>query len=306
MITSPITTPHFHSRVLALLSSSLSEAGAPNYDADGGNSELRNPKPLVIPPLSPVDTPLTPDESMSQIVAVSSAWTDLCSPDPFIAAVSEDILKLEIAYAAFCGISYVLIPGPRLRLSSMHDGSLARYARAILEALSAGPYIQIQLWMPIIDHPGNAVEQIGDLAPFARPHFGGEDAETQHHKLDLFGTWAAWDFIRSICKYHNRLCVGKQYFCTITSLDFLHFIAWAWSTGSCTSLTIGSSSSFSSQTSSSCCYSSEMALRTRTNAHTRCRVFHQKPKRLSSLIKGTPSVCQSLHAASNSTVAATL
>jgi protein arginine N-methyltransferase 5 len=209
MITSPITTPHFHSRVLALLASSLSEAGASSHDTHGGKLGPHGPKPLVIPPLSPVDTPLTPDESMSQIVGASSTWTDLCSPDPFIAAVSEDILKLEIAYAAFCGISYVLIPGPRLRLSSVHDGSLARYARAILEALNVGPYIQVQIWMPMIDHPSNATEQIGDLAPFARPHFEGADPETYPQKLDLFGTWAAWDFIRSICKYHNRLCVGE-------------------------------------------------------------------------------------------------
>lgn len=209
MITSPITTPQFHSRVLSLLASSLSEAGASYHDGRGSNSNLRNAKPLAIPPLSPVDTPLTPDESMSQIVAVSSTWTDLCSPDPFIAAVSEDILKLEIAYAAFCGISYVLLPAPRLRPSCMHDGSLARYARAILEALSAGPYLQIQIWMPIIDHPDNAVEQIGDLAPFARPHLVGDATDTHPPKLDLFGMWAAWDFIRSICKYHSRLCLGK-------------------------------------------------------------------------------------------------
>lgn len=208
MITSPITTPHFHSRVLALLSSSLSEAGASYHDGHVSHSNLYNAKPLVIPPLSPADTPLTPNESMSQLVAVASTWTDLCSPDPFIAAVSEDVLKLEIAYAAFCGISYVLLPAPRLRRSSMHDGSLARYARAVLEALNAGPYIQIQIWMPMIDHPGNAIDQIGDLAPFASPHLAGDDAETQSRKLDLFGTWAAWDLIRSLCKYHTRLCLG--------------------------------------------------------------------------------------------------
>jgi protein arginine N-methyltransferase 5 len=209
MITSPITTPHFHSRVLTLLSSSLAEAGASRYDTNGGSSKLHRMKPLVIPPLSPVDTFLTPDESISQIVAISSTWTDLCSPDPFIAAVSADILKLEIAYAAFCGISYVLIPGPRLRRSSTQDGSLARYARAILEALSAGPYIQIQIWMPMVDPLGNVVEEIGDLAPFARPHLLDDHSEAQPQKLDLFGTWAAWDLIRSICKYHTRLCIGE-------------------------------------------------------------------------------------------------
>lgn len=209
MVTSPITTPHFHSRVLALLSSSLSEAGASYHDGHGGQSKVPHAKPLVIPPLSPVDTPLTPDESTSKIVAVSSTWTDLCSPDPLIASVSQDILKLEIAYAAFCGINYVLIPAPRLRQSCVYDGGLARYARAILEALDAGPYIQLQIWMPIIDHPGNTVGRIGDLAPFARSHFVGNDAETKPQKLDLFGTWAAWDLIRSLCKYHGRLCVGK-------------------------------------------------------------------------------------------------
>src|SRR2546423_2276622 len=157
MVSSPITTPHFHSRVLALLSSSLSESEALSNNATGSSSRSLNSQPLVIPPLSPVDTSLTPDESMSQTIGVSSTWTDLCSPDPFIAAVSEDILKLEIAYAAFCGITYVLVPGPRLRRSSMHDGSLARYARAIIEALNAGPFIQLQIWMPMIDHPGNTV-----------------------------------------------------------------------------------------------------------------------------------------------------
>jgi type II protein arginine methyltransferase len=225
MITSPITTPHFHSRVLALLSSSLAEAGAARYDTSAGDSKLHSMKPLAIPPLSPVDTSLTPDESISRIVAISSTWTDLCSPDPFIAAVSADVLKLEITYAAFCGISYVLIPGPRLRRLSMHDGSLVRYARAILEALSAGPYIQIQIWMPIIDHPGNTVEQIGDLAPFARPRLLGNPPEAQPQKLDLFGTWAAWDLIRSICKYHTRLCVGELCCSSIIPLleTWLHY-----------------------------------------------------------------------------------
>lgn len=154
---------------------------------------------------------------MNQIVGVATSWTDLCSPDPAIAAVSQDILKLEIAYAAFCGISYVLVPGPRLRRSSLRDGSVSRYARAILEALSAGPYIQIQIWMPMIDHPDNFVEEMGDLAPFARPNLTKDDGEDHRMRLDLFGTWEAWDAIRSMCKYHSRLCVGKQCYCSSLS-----------------------------------------------------------------------------------------
>ena len=210
MVTSPITTPHFHSRVLALYATSLSEAGSKVQNSYSGVSHSRNLKSLSIPPLSPVDTYLTPDECMSQIVGVTSSWTDLCSPDPTIAGVSQEILKLEVAYAAFCGISYLLIPGPRLRRSSLHDGSLSRYARAMLDALSAGPYIQIQIWLPMIDHPENITEEIGDLAPFARSHLGTDDGDETKKKLDLFGTWTAWDVIRSMCKYHSRLCIGKQ------------------------------------------------------------------------------------------------
>ena len=203
MITSPITTPHFHSRVLALLSNELSQAANNGYC--GGTEQAQR---VVIPPLVPADTPLTPDEFTSQIVGVTSSWTDLCSPDPTIASLSEQILKLEVEYAAFCGITYLIIPGPRLHSTCFHDGSLLRYARAILDALSAGPYLQIQLWIPLIEEPNQGNEEIGDLAPFARQLFFGQEDQAEKAELDLFRTWEAWDTIRSLCKYHNRLCVA--------------------------------------------------------------------------------------------------
>ena len=208
MITVPVTTPHFHSRILASLSSSLSELSATRLASSAGLSVAR---PLNASPLSRLDSNLTPHESMSQIVALSSSWIDLCSPDPLIADISRQILCLEVAYAAFCGVGYVLVPGPRLRRSTLNGGGLATYARAILDALSRGPYIQIQIWMPIIDHPSNYAEQNGDLAPFARPSMVPQEDDEEQRRIDLFGTWAAWDYIRSICKYHSRLCVGKKY-----------------------------------------------------------------------------------------------
>ena len=203
MITSPITTPHFHSRVLALLSNELSQAGS--YGPYGGTEQSQR---IAISPLVPADTPLTPDESTSQIVGVTSSWTDLCSPDPIIASISEQVLKLEVEYAAFCGITYLMIQGPRLHSTSFRDGSLLRYARAILDALSAGPYLQIQLWIPLIEDLNQRNEEIGDLAPFARQHFFGQEDPAETSELDLFRTWEAWDTIRSLCKYHNRLCVA--------------------------------------------------------------------------------------------------
>ena len=206
MLTSPITTPNFHSRVLTLLSTALSHHSAvPGEDI----SRTKNASPVVIPPLTPADTPLTPDESISQIIGVTSAWIDLSSPDPIIADVSRQVLKLELAYAAFCGITYVVIPGPRLRSQGAAEGGITQFARAILDGLSHGPYLQLYIWFPMIDQSEEQIGQMGDLAPFARQQFLDLD-EIETERLDLFGSWEAWDMIRSMCKYPSRLCVGKQ------------------------------------------------------------------------------------------------
>jgi type II protein arginine methyltransferase len=211
MVTSPITTQLFHSRVLALLSSAQSHATrAADGDAQTKSSAPDNCLQITVPPLTPVDTDLSPDESMSQIVAVTSSWIDLCSPDPSVAEVSKQVLMLEIAFAAFCGISYLLIPGPRLRRHSALQTGLMPYARAIQKALAIGSYMQIKIWFPMIDHPENELARMGDLAPFARPDYLEDDVDEGTLPLDLYGTWDAWNVIRSFCKYHTRLCVGKK------------------------------------------------------------------------------------------------
>ncbi|EXJ84656.1 protein arginine N-methyltransferase 5 [Capronia epimyces CBS 606.96] len=201
MLTSPITTPHFHSRVLTLLSASLS------HHSEEDITKTKNASPVTVPPLTPVDTPLTPDESISQVIGVTSSWIDLSSPDPIIADVSRQVLKLELAYAAFCGITYALIPGPRLRGQGASEAGVAQYARAIMDALAQGPYMQLYIWLPMINHSDDQTDEMGDLAPFARqPFLDPDDGQTQI--LDLFGSWEAWDMIRSICKYPSRLCVA--------------------------------------------------------------------------------------------------
>jgi type II protein arginine methyltransferase len=207
MVTSPITTDLFQSRVLALLSSAQPHVSHPDGDAEHHQSEA--PTRLTVPPLSSMDSELTPEESMSQVIATTSSWVDLCSPDPLVADVSKQVLMLEIAYAAFCGISYVLIPGPRLHYRGMQQTGLMQYARAIQEVLATGAYMQVKIWFPMIDHPENEVAQMGDLAPFARPEYVEDCQEEDNGGLDLYGTWDAWNVIRSFCKYHTRLCVGK-------------------------------------------------------------------------------------------------
>lgn len=206
MLTSPITTPHFHSRVLTLLSTSLSQHSIVRGE---DITKTKNASPIVIPPLTPADTPLTPEESISRIIGVTSSWVDLSSPDPIIADVSRQVLKLELAYAAFCGLNYVIIPGPRLRGQGAVDSGIAEFARAISDGISQGPYIQLYIWFPIIDNADEQEDEMGDLAPFARQQFSDPD-ERESKRLDVFGSWEAWDMIRSICKYPSRLCVGKH------------------------------------------------------------------------------------------------
>ncbi|KAJ5697690.1 hypothetical protein N7488_011374 [Penicillium malachiteum] len=203
----PITTQHFHSRVLGLLSSYLANLESPTYDAIGTMATTQNTRPLTVPPLSKLDSNLTPNDATSQLVGVTSSWIDLCSPDPLIADLSRQVLMLEVAYAAFCGIGYLLIPAPKLHHGSLHSEGVAYYARAIQEAMNLGPYIQFHIWLPMVDNPEIEVDTMGDLAPLAREDFLQPDDGTLP-KLDLFGSWDAWDLIRKTCKYHTRLFVA--------------------------------------------------------------------------------------------------
>ncbi|KAL4904908.1 hypothetical protein BDW74DRAFT_23616 [Aspergillus multicolor] len=206
MLTTPITTPHFHSRVLSLLSSHLADIQAVSHDDPRTLMTTGNTRPLVVPQLGPADTHLTPNEAMSQLVGVTSSWIDMCSPDPLIADLSRQVFMLEVAYAAFCGIGYLLIPGPKLHHKGMHSDGVSYYARAIQDAVTLGPYIQFHIWLNMVDHHELEVDEMGDLAPLAREEFFEDGIETP--KIDLFGTWDAWDAIRRTCKYHSRLFVG--------------------------------------------------------------------------------------------------
>ncbi|KAJ5587310.1 uncharacterized protein N7459_003075 [Penicillium hispanicum] len=207
MLTVPITTPHFQSRVLGLLSSYIANLQSPAYDLIGTMATTQNTRPLRIPPLSKLDSNLTPNEATSQIVGVTSSWIDLCSPDPLIADLSRQVLMLEVAYAAFCGIGYLLLPGPKLHHGSLHSAGVVYYARAIQDALNLGPYIQFHIWLRMVDNPELEVDTMGDLAPLAREEYLQPD-QGFSPQLDPFGTWDAWDLIRKTCKYHTRLFVG--------------------------------------------------------------------------------------------------
>ena len=204
MITSPITTPNFHSRVLMLISSHLALVKAIEDP-----STASTPPAPIIPPLSPVDTPLTPGDTVSQIIAYSSPWIDLCSSDPLISNISRQVLNIEIAYASFCGVGNIVIPGPRTYGGESTDSDgLTQYARAIQEALTIGSYIQMAIHIPMYgqDEPR---DMTGDLLPLARDHNSTGKSKASKD-IDMYETWDAWNLIRSVCKYNSRLSVGKN------------------------------------------------------------------------------------------------
>ncbi|PWY95825.1 protein methyltransferase RmtC [Aspergillus sclerotioniger CBS 115572] len=206
MLTAPITTETFHSRILALLGSKPNAPLTPA--ANGTLMTTDNIRPIEIPPLTPADSHLTPDETMSQLVGVTSSWIDLCSPDPLIADISRQVLMREVAYAAFCGLGYLLIPGPKLHHGDIHSEGVMYYARAIQDAINLAPYIQFHIWTTMVDNPDSEVDGIADLSRLARPEFLGDPLAGQSSKADPFGTWDAWDIIRRTCRYHSRLVVA--------------------------------------------------------------------------------------------------
>jgi protein arginine N-methyltransferase 5 len=189
--------------VLALLSSHLALVEA----SEDPSNKFTPPAP-IIPPLCPVDTPLTPGDTVSQIIAYSSPWIDLCSSDPLIANISRQVLNIEIAYASFCGVGNIIIPGPKTYGGDSTDNDgLTHYARAIQEALSIGSYIQIAIHIPMYGQDEQR-DMTGDLLQFARDHNSSVKAKTSKD-VDLYETWDTWNVIRSVCKYNSRLSVGK-------------------------------------------------------------------------------------------------
>lgn len=203
MLTSPITSPHFHSRVLTLISSYLADSSLPD-----AIEHLANAPAPIIPPLTPVDTPLTPGTTISQIIAYSSPWIDLCSPDPVISNISRQVLNIEVAYASFCGVGNIIIPGPRAFANgSGNSDGLIQYARAVQEALTIGSYLQIAIHIPMYGSD-ETQEMTGDLRALARTQDAVEGSK-ETKEVDLYETWDAWNLIRNVCKYNPRLSVGK-------------------------------------------------------------------------------------------------
>lgn len=116
------------------------------------------------------------------------------------------MLNLEVAFANWCGVKNIIVPGPR---KDTDGRAIAQYARAIQETFDVASRVNIIIHMPMYREPG--LEEKAELLSTELP--GSEDAVTmrdaQNEEVDLFGAWDTWHTIRSICQYSNRLYAGQ-------------------------------------------------------------------------------------------------
>lgn len=210
-VTAPITNDKFHSRILDLVRAHLESLPSPASAADTTVTP-RYPEP-VVPTITAEDTGLYPSNSTRGFTAYCSPWIDIASPNPVISSVSRQVLNLEVYYANFCGVRTVIVPGPRQdgTTDAGRDG-LARYARAIKEALSIASRTNLVIDLPMYREPGlgEKVDTLTmSLGIMAAEEKDAQDAGGKGKEIDLFSSWDTWDQIRTVCEYNFRLQLSK-------------------------------------------------------------------------------------------------
>ena len=195
-LTTQITTSGFHSRVLEQLTEYYETT---RHRADSDNVLLP-----VASPLTPLDTSLTSDDSNTAVIAIVSPWIDPGSRDPIIARISRQVLNLEVAYAAFCGINNIIIHGPS------PSSGIIQFARAIYEALGLGPYIQIHIVLPMA---GELEQDFGKGVHLSELAGDGKDdnIDGAAGEEDAYGIWDIWNTIRTMCNYSQKLSIGMNF-----------------------------------------------------------------------------------------------
>ena len=162
------------------------------------------------------------------MIGVASDWLELDSPDDWVRHDCEIVLKQELAYAAYLGVTTVVLPPPIERLQA------ASYGRAIQAVLNSSLYLQLVIRLPLFDpnvlssnrrtsvptpvpSPGFFLDSPGSSALSS----AGSVSERRSKVLglssaELSTTWEVWDTIRSICGYHPRLSIGMCYLRSIS------------------------------------------------------------------------------------------
>ncbi|ROW10723.1 hypothetical protein VPNG_05120 [Cytospora leucostoma] len=202
--TAPITNGHFHERVKELYTSHLKHLENSGLsDAEKANPSLPGP---TVPTLTNKDTSLFPSSYILNVLAYSSPWIDLGSSNPIIASLSRQALNLEVAYANFCGVRSVLIPGPR---QDADGKAVAQYARAIKEVFHVATRVNVIIHMPMYREPG-LEEKAKLLSEELEGTSSTDKGVSQDDEINLFGAWDTWHTIRSVSEYSNRLFVALR------------------------------------------------------------------------------------------------
>ena len=193
-LSTPITSTSFQEKVVSLVSS---HAHSANHQ--GAESNILLPS---IQPFAADDTCISPDDANAGFIAIVSPWIDLGSSDPIIRHVSRQVFNAEVAYAAFCGITNVLMYAP------LPDSDLVQYARAIHEGLSQGSYLNLHVLLPMT---GELEQDYGNGTHLSELANGEveEDAEPSKDP-DPIDIWDQWNTIRTVCGYSHKLSIGKS------------------------------------------------------------------------------------------------
>ncbi|TGZ76752.1 Skb1 methyltransferase [Ascodesmis nigricans] len=117
---------------------------------------------------------IAPGNHVNVAIAFVSPWIEVDSTDPLIAHASKQALDLELAYAAFCGVSQVVLPGPQ------SPETAAEYAQTVNEVLNHSAYMHLLVQMPT------------------------------HYSSDDLSAWDTWNSIRTVCNYSSQLGLALE------------------------------------------------------------------------------------------------
>jgi len=193
MITSPITNGKFQSAVQLL----IEQYHIAVNDAKQTKQTKQFALPVpVIPLLTPGSTDLVPESCSSSIIAMVSPWADVSNSDPIASNVFRQVINAEVAYAAFCGISVVIMPPFFNSVRASHVDTITTYSDVVSYCLGIGPYLQILLPFPMDD----------------------QEFQDQKELHDALTPWDAWNHIRQSVKFHPKLSIGNSDHTKLTNL----------------------------------------------------------------------------------------
>lgn len=164
---------------------------------------------ITVPNLRPIDTFLRPAQHVGQLIAFTSSWIDTASSNPIIADASLQVLNLEVAYAAFCGVMNVVVRSPTVAFSNTKSADITKFAHAIRHILTISPHLQLHVLISFDNQCQESdSEENGSLATKL-----SQDSKTANYtdqsNHDPLSSWSFWNLVRSVCKYNSRLSVGK-------------------------------------------------------------------------------------------------